>query len=304
MSASTPNMRLRGSLSILLCASVWGLFWIPLRYFDENGVHGLWAIAALLAACTLVAVPAAIYQKEYRPGELKWILILAWGFGSSHVCYFASLILTDVVRAVMLFYLLPIWATIASKLFYNITIGPQRMIAIALALAGVWLLLGGGSWPIPQNLGDVLAIFGGMFWALGLTIIRDRNDVGPLAVTGAALAYAFVFAVVLAFAIAAWRPSLETAPPTFDALTAIAIPIIVFGMLIVWPTMSGQLWGARFIPSTTAALLTMSEIVVATISSALLIGSDLGLIAWSGGGLILVAIFLDLYAGNAETADA
>ena len=210
MSGSSPNMRLRGSLSIFLCASVWGLFWIPLRYFDENGVQGLWAVAALLAACTLVALPAAIYRKDFRRDEIKWILILAWGLGSSQVCYFASLILTDVVRAVILFYLLPIWATIASKLFYNITIGPQRMVAIGLALAGVWLLLGGGGWPVPQNLGDVLAIFGGMFWAIGLTIIRDRNEMGPLAITGAALAYAFVFAIVLAFAFASWLPSPET----------------------------------------------------------------------------------------------
>ena len=304
MNGSSPNMRLRGSLSIFFCASVWGLFWLPLRYFDENELHGLWAVAALLIACSLVAVPAAIYKKEFRREETKWLLILAWGLGSSQVCYFASLILTDVVRAVILFYLLPIWATIASKLFYNITIGPQRLVAIGLALAGVWLLLGGGGWPIPQNLGDVLAILGGMFWAIGLTIIRDRNEMGPLAVTGAALAYASVFAVVLAFALAAALPSPETVVPEPDAIIAMAVPIIVFGVLVVWPTMYGQLWGARFIPSTTAALLTMSEIMVATISSAVLIGTDLGLVAWVGGGLILVAIFLDLYAGDAEATNA
>ena len=79
-----------------------------------------------------------------------------------------------------------------------------------------------------------------------------------------------------------------------------AVPVLLFGVIVVWPTMYGQLWGARFIPSTTAALLTMSEIMVATISSALLIGSELGLVAWSGGGLILVAIFLDLYAGEPD----
>jgi len=48
------------------------------------------------------------------------------------------------------------------------------------------------------------------------------------------------------------------------------------------------------VPAPTAALLTMSEILVATLSASWLIGTDLEPLAWLGGGLIVAAVLLDL----------
>ena len=64
--------------------------------------------------------------------------------------------------------------------------------------------------------------------------------------------------------------------------------------MILFPAMLGQVWGARRIPAPTAALLTMSEIVVATASAALLIGTDLKPLSWLGGGIIVMAVCIDL----------
>jgi len=52
------------------------------------------------------------------------------------------------------------------------------MFALLFALAGIWLLLGAGGWPLPQNLGDVFGILAGMFWALGLTMMRGQASYG------------------------------------------------------------------------------------------------------------------------------
>jgi drug/metabolite transporter (DMT)-like permease len=58
--------------------------------------------------------------------------------------------------------------------------------------------------------------------------------------------------------------------------------------------MIGQLWGARLVPATRAALLTMTEIVVATGSAALLIGTSLTSVSIIGGLVIVAAVVIDL----------
>ncbi len=272
------------------------MFWIPIRFFDENGLHGLWGIAAFLAAASIVSIPLAIYFREFNRRDIGVILLLGLGMGMSEVFYFMGLILTDIVRVVFLFYLLPIWTALISFAFFRVPLGPLRIFAIVLALAGVWLLLGGGGWPAPKNLGDIFALLAGLFWASGLVLIRDRNEVGVFATTSATMGLGFVFAIVMALLFAAIYPSSETAIPDSTVLAKLIIPVLVFGIIIVWPTLFGQFWGARFVAATTAALLTMSEILLATISSTLLIGSQLPLISWVGGGLIICAMFVELHA--------
>ena len=65
--------------------------------------------------------------------------------------------------------------------------------------------------------------------------------------------------------------------------------------------MFGQIWGARRIPAPTAALLTMSEILVATLSAWLLVGTDLEPLSWLGGAIIVGAVCIDLYIQRNQT---
>ena len=297
-------MKLKGSLSIFFSASLWGLFWIPLRYFDEVGVYSLWAVACINFAASLIAIPVALKFGDFKREQLKWIIIMGLGMGAANIFYFAGIILSDVVRVIFLFYLLPIWATLFSKFLFNIPIGKIRMIAIGLAIGGIWLLLGAGGWPIPQNIGDVFGILAGMFWALGLTLMRGRSELDAYTVSASALFFAFVMAVILGTIMHSLVPHLQQAAPDINTISIIAFPVLAFGILILWPTMVGQLWGAKYVVATTAALLTMSEILVATASTALLGASNLNWISWLGAGFILCAVLVDLFAGQEAQIEA
>lgn len=300
MGNSSANMKLRGSLSIFFCASIWGLFWIPLRYFDEAGVYSLWAVAYINFAASLIALPVAFLFGKFDRTQLKLLFIMGLGMGAANVFYFAGIILSDVIRVIFLFYLLPIWATLFSKFLYNIPIGRTRMFALLFALAGIWLLLGAGGWPLPQNLGDVFGILAGMFWALGLTMMRGQAELDALVVSASALFFAFLMAIVLGTIMHSLVPNLQPAIPSFETTFAIFLPVMAFGIIVLWTTMYGQLWGAKYVATTTAALLTMSEILAATLSTALLDASNLHWLSWAGAGLIMVAILIDLFAGNTK----
>ncbi|MDJ0613555.1 MAG: DMT family transporter [Rhizobiaceae bacterium] len=298
MANSNSSQALRGSLSVFFGASLWGLFWIPLRYFDEAGLETMWSVSAANAAAVLVAVPVAIWAGEFKREHLKWLLILGAGMGAANILYLAGLILSDVIRVTFLFYLLPIWATIFSKLLFNEPLGRARILAVIIAFVGIWFLLGGGSWPVPENLGDVFAIFSGMAWAFGLTMIRGKNDLGSFATTAIHHIFALIFGLALGFVLFNVSPDLQPAFPTLSDKAHLMLPVFAFGVFMLWATMAGQIWGAKHIAATTAALLTMSEILVATASATLIGNETLPLISWFGGGLIIVAIFVDVYGSS------
>lgn len=255
-------------------------------------------------AAAMIAIPVALKFGKFDCSQIKWILIMGLGMAAANVFYFAGIILSDVIRVIFLFYLLPIWATLFSKLLFNVPVGMTRLVAIAFAIAGIWLLLGAGGWPVPQNIGDVFGILAGMFWALGLTLMRGKSELDAFVVSASALGLAFPMAAILGLTLSVISPEVQPPLPSFETVQIVILPILAFGILILWPTMVGQLWGAKFVASTTAALLTMSEIIVATLSVALLAVSNLPWIAWIGAGLITMAVLIDLLAGQKQTDEA
>jgi len=159
-------------------------------------------------------------------------------------------------------------------------------------------LLGAGGWPIPQNLGDVFGLLSGAGWAFGLAMIRGRDDLGAFATTASGLFFAFLGAAILGSILMVHLP--EVQPPLTNILEnpIVILVVMLFGVLILWPSLFGQIWGAQFVAATTAALLTMSEIMLATISTYVLGESNMELISWIGATLILAAIFIDLFGSN------
>lgn len=266
-----------------------------MRYFDEHGLPAMWGIAGINIAALMIATSAMIYVNDYRREHLKWLLIIGCGMGFANIFYFAGLILSDVIRVTFLFYLLPIWATLFARVFFGVKMGPARTIAVAFAFVGIWLLLGAGDWPIPQNLGDVFGILSGMAWAFGLTMIRGQSELGAFATTAFGHGFAVIAAIIFGLLLSRLMPEVQPSFMLEGISPALIVMVIAFGMLVLWTTMLGQVWGAKFIAATTAALLTMSEIVVATGSATMIGNETLPLISWLGGGLILVAIFIDLF---------
>lgn len=296
----------RGALAVALGSAVWGLFWLPLRHLDEHGVNGLWAIALIMGAAALPALILVRQQRESQEFRSSTPWLVGFALGTSSVMYFIGLLYSDVVRVIFLFYLLPVWTTLAARLIYGEPIKRQKFFVIAVALGGLWLLLGGGTeLPLPKNIGDWCGIGSGIFWGVSLALLRGRETSGAFASTAAALcAGCFVaaglaigFNLLSVFSQGTLLPDTLTIayrPPALSVVMT-AIPLaLLFGCIVLLPSMLGQIWGARRIPAPTAALLTMTEIIVATLSAYFLIGTDLSTLSFIGGALIVTAVVIDL----------
>ena len=296
----------RGALAVALGSAVWGLFWLPLRSLDEHGVNGLWAIALIMGAAALPALILVWQQRESVEFRSATPWLVGFALGTSSVLYFIGLLYSDVVRVIFLFYLLPVWTTFAARIIYGEPIKRQKFFVIAVALSGLWFLLGGGSeLPLPKNIGDWCGIGSGLFWGVSLALLRNRETSGAFASTAAALCAACLVTAGLAIAFnlvaivgqGGMLPDSMTlaylTPEPRVVLTAIPLALL-FGCIVMLPSMLGQIWGARRIPAPTAALLTMTEIIVATLSAYFLIGTELGTLAFIGGALIVLAVVIDL----------
>src|ERR687897_2646057 len=95
-----------------LSASLWGLWWLPLRALADAGLTGPALNAALYGIASMVLLPW-FRRRRARLAAGRLLLLGAGGlFGAALVSWNLALILGEVVRVTLLFYLAPIWATL------------------------------------------------------------------------------------------------------------------------------------------------------------------------------------------------
>jgi len=82
--------------------------------------------------------------------------------------------------------------------------------------------------------------------------------------------------------------------PNIDAVALVVAATLGFSLFILFPSLVGQVWGAQRVAAPTAALLTMTEIMMATVSAYWLIGTELNTISIIGAAIILLAVFIDI----------
>ena len=286
-----------GAFAVSAGAAVWGLFWIPLQYLDEAGIIGLWSVALVMATALIPAVGVMIWTGESSDLLKKDTWLLGFALGLSTVLYFFGVLHSDVIRVIFLFYLLPLWTTLSARIIYGEPITQTQLLVIAAALSGVWLLLGAGtSLPIPQNIGDWCGIGAGLCWGVSLSLLRGRNQTLPFASSAATILAALLLSIVCGLSLYWMNDSGDTsvALPNVEALGDVWPIALMFGVVVFYPAMIGLIWGARRIPAPTAALLTMTEIIVATLSAGWLIGTELEPISILGGLIIIAAVCIDL----------
>ena len=167
------SLEFKAKLACLYAGAVWGLFWIPLRALEEAAINGLWITVVYFLIPTICLIPVVLLRWQHvKKGGISLQLTTMLS-GGALLLYSSSIVYTDVVRAMLLFYLTPIWATILARIFLGDLITPSRVIAMVLAILGMLTIFGlGARFPIPQNIGDWLGIGSGFLWAVAMVRIR------------------------------------------------------------------------------------------------------------------------------------
>ena len=272
--------------ALLFNALVWGLSWIPLQALYRLGLHPLISI-------TLVFGGALATLLLWRPASLRGLvrapqlLAVSLAAGLTNIGFNWAVTIGDVVRVVLLFYMMPVWSVGLAWLMLGERPTRAALLRLLLALLGVTLVLQrpGQAWPLPSGLADWLALMGGFCFALTNVLLRRWRDT-----PGDARALAmFGGGFVMAGALALGTRALQTLPaaPVGDWLTWVSLlAIAVFGGNLALQ------YGAARLPAQVTALIMLSEVLFASVSAVLLGAATLTSATLVGGALIVLAALL------------
>ena len=93
------------SFALLIAAGMWGLFWLPQRALESGGLTGGWATISQMVIPFLILLPISIWRKSKGQSFGLEYPLIGLLFGGGIACYANSFLLTDVVRALILFYI-------------------------------------------------------------------------------------------------------------------------------------------------------------------------------------------------------
>lgn len=283
-------MKLERSLlataAVAVSAVLWGLWWIPLRWLDERGLHGDWASFAIFGLASLALLPFVFIRRGRRSDPLLSLLAIGVPLGLALVMWNHAVINGNVIRVVLLFYLSPIWATLMARFMLAAPIHPTRWLAIILGLAGAAVileldLLASDTLSGGYSSADVMALFSGVCFALAATTTRIYSGVRELDKTFVSVLAATVIALVFIIVT-------KTAPPSQE-LGLLMGGALAIALIFLLPTTLLLLWGAGLLDPGRVAILLLLEVVTAAVSSAWLASEPLGMRELLGCALVLAA---------------
>ncbi len=283
--------------ALVINAFVWGTSWWPFRQFEARGLHPLCATVLIYAAAVLVILalrPRALAQLLRAP--VLWVLVIA--SGTTNAAFNWAVTIGDVLRVVLLFYLMPLWTVLLARVLLHEPLTRNAAARVALALAGAAIVLwpaGRSGWdalPLPRSLPDWLAVLGGMAFALNNVMLRREAKRPEEARALAMFIGGMLVAGVLALGLSGAG---LVAPPPAPAAPWLA-GIAVMAALFLFANLALQ-YGAARLPANVTSVVMLTEIVFASVSALALGGGTLDAQLVAGGTLILAAALLSTLSG-------
>ena len=274
------------SFALLIAAGMWGLFWIPQRALEAGGLTGGWATISQMVIPFAMLLPISLwrlYKGQSFGLEYPLIGLL---FGGGFACYANSFLLTDVVRALILFYITPVWTTIFEIVFLRQIPRFYRYITLVLALSGVWIVFGQeGVIPLPQNSGDWIALLGGILIAASAVRMEIKKPEGIYPILFSFFFYGGLFTLIQSYFLSDYLGD----APSIESWVAMMPWLILIAILFHIPTNIVILGAPSRIGAGIFSIIILFEIVVGTFSAAVLTDELIGWREILGSSFIIFA---------------
>lgn len=275
----------RVATGVLLCsATLWGLTWMPLKWFIAQGLPG--PLVSLLTYGSVGLLAVWLLWRDRAAWRAQWGLVLALLLvgGWANTSFVNAVMLGDVARVMFLFYLSPVWSVLGGWLFLKERIPPARWIAVAGAIVGLWLVLGGpglGRGAVPAfTWVDALSLSAGFAFAANNVIARAAHRV-PLRTK------TFVVFIGCGLLSALATGLAGHGLPALGPLLGLALLAYGFGWMLL-ATVTWQ-YGVSHLESSRAGVILLAELVVSVGTAVAWGGESLTPMGWAGGALIAAA---------------
>ena len=282
---------MRPVLSLLFTATFWGVVWYPLRLLEQAGLSGSWQMlvsyVAAIATLLLVRRPVLAGMAEH----VFKLVVLALAAGWTNVGFVLAMLDGTVARALMLFYLSPLWTVILGHWILGERLARVTIITLPLGLVGTLMMIWehevGSLWSL--SMADGIAISAGLAFAVTNIYTRDLQMLGVRQKTLASWVGVILVSIITLVLLGEPLPTVTAA--TWIGSAALG----VFGFFLATLAV---IYGVTHMPVQKSAVILLVEILVGALSAWLLAGEMLTLQEWLGGLLILTAGFIAAITEN------
>jgi drug/metabolite transporter (DMT)-like permease len=279
----------RGQIYVALAAVAWSTAGVLQRQLSLDTPTQVFGRAAFACAALLVyvaVVERGRVMQAFRSVGLAGIAV-ALCVATASASFISALNHTSVARVLFILAVAPVLAALLARVTLGEPITQRTVVAMAVALAGLTLMLGA---PGEGNLaGDGLSFLAALAFALSIVITRWRHDVSMA--PAACLSQVILIAAFLPFA----SPG-EIGGDDIGWLAALGIGQIALGFVLFSV-------GARLIPAAQVGLITLLEVVLGPVWVWLALDERPSALTLVGGAIVIAAIVIQTRAAPSAEPD-
>jgi len=274
---------------VLFFSSIlWGLSWLPLKGINGMGIDGIGLIFFSYALLAVIATPLLLKQFAQWREHKKMMLLIALFGGGANLAFTYALINGEVIRVMVLFYLLPVWGVAGGRLFLKEEIDRWRYLGVFLAISGAFLILGGFKvFDAPPSWIDLIALVSGLFFSMNNLLFRATQAIPVSSKIGSMFFGCFMMAGLFLFA------GVEQFPSGVNDHTWLMLAFYAVFWLLA--ANIGSQWSVTHMEAGRSSIIMILELIAAVLSAALIAGEIMSVIEYVGGALIMTAAFIEAF---------
>ena len=286
---------------LLFSASMWGLSSLPLKAFAEYGLSGPLLAGVAFGFAGVLGLPLLLREYAQWRRSLAMLVLLALVGGWGNTAYVTALVQGEVVRVMLLFYLLPAWSVLGGRVFLGERISLRRGSAVALAMSGAFLVVGGfAAFDAPLSLADVMAVTAGLAFAGNNIIARQAQEIP----TASKTVVVFLGSTLLAIPLALWVSGGDAAAGLVDVTPEVLGWLAAYSVGWLALVTATWQWSVSRMEAGRAGVLSISELVVALLVATLVGGENMTLLECVGAMVIALAAILEATDSGAASPQA
>lgn len=289
-------------LVLMTGSTLWGTTWIWLKAIDGMGIGPLLLAALAYGIQFLLLLPWVLphVRKRWGAGEtpMAWygLFTLALLSGISGTGFTIAMIFGDVVRAMLLFFLIPAWGVIMGRIFLHEPLTPIRIVAVILALGGAVAILGPDIRTSAQpslepfftlfgfSLPDWAALIAGLTLAAANVLFRHMQG-EPMLVK---LSIMQIGAVLFALGALVFFHE----PVAAITLSGV-VHSLLYGATLLLAAMLCTQYAVERLPAGRSSILMTLELLVGSLTAIWIGHEHPSQLVWLGGAMILAAALLE-----------
>lgn len=235
----------------------------------------------------VIAVPWWLWKRPSRPAFKAVALTLAGGifFATELALWQVGLLVTSAANATLLVNIAPVWVGLGALLVFRERLGSYFWGGLAIAFAGMALVVSGGTKQLASfNYGDILAVGGSFFYALYL-LVTQRVRAGMDTLTFLAISLISSVAILFATCLMLGSPLSGFSAQAWMSLAALGLFSHLSGYLAIN-------YALGHLRASSVSVSLLGQPVITALLSIPLLGEMLSVQQIIGGTIVLIGVYL------------